>query len=344
MKIGFMLPAFGAMATNENMLTMAQLAEERGFESIWAPDHVIMPTKINYPISVQQIGPLYCRPQGRAPGAVYGAVVCGGLHPPGAVGVYRDCSAVPPSGGDRQDAGLVGCAVKWAGLIVGVGSGWLEEEFQALEVPFAKRWTRTDEHIQIWKELWTAEEPRFEGEYHRFTDVQCRPQPLQKPHPPITIGGRGRAGLRRVVSMADGWQVVSEHPDDVYSTEGDLAKDLQTLRQMCDEAGRDFSTIEITAVIIAGTAEGVLKDLPGWERLGVSRLILDFPSFASEPDEMAAILEKIAGEARDGSDLKEARMGTRVRPSAARACLKKKPSASWSIAMFGLWTVGNFKT
>ena len=66
---------------------------------------------------------------------------------------------------------------------------------------------------------------------------------------------------------------------------------------MCDEAGRDFSTIEITAVIIAGTTEGVLTDLPGWERLGVDRLILDFPSFVSEPDEMAAILEKIAAEA-----------------------------------------------
>ena len=296
MKIGFMLPAFGTMATHENMLAMAQLAEDRGFESIWAPDHVIMPTKIDTPYPYSKSGRYIADPKGAhlEPFTVLSFVAaCTRRVRLGftvIVAPYRH-----PVVTGKMLASLD--VLSNGRLIVGVGSGWLEEEFQALEVPFAKRWTRTDEHIQIWKELWTAEEPRFEGEYHRFTDVQCRPQPLQKPHPPITIGGRGRAGLRRVVSMADGWQVVSEHPDDVYSTEGDLAKDLQTLRQMCDEAGRDFSTIEITAVIIAGTAEGVLKDLPGWERLGVSRLILDFPSFVSDPGEMAAILEKIAAEA-----------------------------------------------
>ena len=127
--------------------------------------------------------------------------------------------------------------------------------------------------------------------------MRVGPGSFQKPHPPITIGGRGKASFKRVVSLGDGWQVVSEHPDDVYSTEGDLAKDLATLKQMSEEAGRDFQTIEITAVIIAGTAEGVLRDIAQYERIGVSRLILDFPSFVSDPQEMAAILEKVASEA-----------------------------------------------
>lgn len=293
MKIGFMLPAFGSMATRQNMLDMAQLAEARGFESVWVPDHVIMPTRIETPYPYSKSGRYIADPKGAH------------LEPFTVLSFVAACTRrvrlgftviVAPYRHPVVTAKMLASLDVLSGgrLIVGVGSGWLEEEFDALEVPFAKRWARTDEHIRIWKELWTAEEPRFKGDYHRFGDVQCRPQPLQKPHPPITIGGRGRASLRRVVRMADGWQVVSEHPDDVYSTEGDLARDLRTLERMCDEAGRDFATVEITAVIIAGTAEGVLDDVPGYERLGVSRLILDFPSFASGPDEMAATLEKIA--------------------------------------------------
>ena len=282
MKFGFMLPQFGVMATHETMLSMAQLAEEQGFESVWAADHVIMPTRISTPYPYSKSGEYITDPKGAhlEPFTILSFVAgCTRRIRLGftvIVAPYRN-----PIVTGKMMASLD--VLSNGRLIVGVGAGWLEEEFQALEVPFAKRWARTEEHIRIWKELWTAEEPQFDGQFYHFADVQCRPQPLQKPHPPITIG--------------DGWQVVSEHPDDVYSTEGDLAKDLASLKRMAEEAGRDFQTIEITAVIIAGTAEGVLRDIAQYERLGVSRLILDFPSFVSDPQEMAAILEKVASEA-----------------------------------------------
>ena len=296
MKFGFMLPQFGAMATHETMLSMAQLGEEQGFESVWAADHVIMPTRISTPYPYSKSGEYIADPKGAhlEPFTIL-SFVAGCTHRirlgfTVIVAPYRN-----PIVTGKMMASLD--VLSNGRLIAGVGAGWLEEEFQALEVPFTKRWARTEEHIRIWKELWTAEEPRFDGQFYHFSEVQCRPQPLQKPHPPITIGGRGKASLKRVVSLGDGWQVVAEHPDDVYSTEGDLAKDLATLKQMSEEAGRDFQTIEITAVIIAGTAEGVLRDIAQYERLGVSRLILDFPSFVSDPQEMATILEKVASEA-----------------------------------------------
>ena len=296
MKFGFMLPQFGAMATHENMLSMAQLAEEQGFESVWAADHVIMPTRISTPYPYSKSGEYIADPKGAH------------LEPFTMLSFVAGCTrrirlgftviVAPYRNPVVTGKMLASLDVLSNGrLVVGVGAGWLEEEFQALEVSFAKRWARTEEHIRIWKELWTAAEPQFDGQFYHFSEVQCRPQPLQKPHPPITIGGRGKASLKRVVSLGDGWQVVSEHPDDVYSTEGDLAKDLATLKQMSEKAGRDFQTIEITAVIIAGTAEGVLRDIAQYERIGVSRLILDFPSFVSDPQEMAAILEKVASEA-----------------------------------------------
>ena len=296
MKIGFMLPQFGTMATHETMRSMAQLAEECGFESVWAADHVIMPTQVSTPYPYSKSGAYVADPKGAhlEPFTMLSFVAaCTRRVRLGftvIVAPYRN-----PIVTGKMMASLD--VLSNGRLIAGVGAGWLEEEFVALEVPFAKRWARTEEHIRIWKELWTAEEPRFDGQFYHFSDVQCRPQPLQKPHPPITIGGRGKASLKRVVSLGDGWQVVSEHPDDVYSTEGDLAKDLTTLKHMADEAGRDFRTIEITAVIIAGTAEGVLRDIAQYEQLGVSRLLLDFPALSADPHVMATTLEKIASEA-----------------------------------------------
>jgi probable F420-dependent oxidoreductase len=296
MKIGFMLPVFGEMASSANVLAMAQLAEVKGFESIWVPDHVIMPVEVSSPYPYTKSAEYIADPKGAhlEPFTVLSFVAaCTTRVKLGftvIVAPYRN-----PIVTGKMMASMD--VLSNGRLIAGVGAGWLEEEFDALEVPFEKRWLRTEEHIRIWKELWTAEEPRFEGQFHRFSNVQCRPQPLQKPHPPITIGGNGKACFRRVVALADGWQVVSEGPEDVYSGDGSLRNSLRTLREMADEAGRDFESIEITAVVIAGTPEGVLADIPSYEALGVSRLILDFPSFVSDPNEMAATLEKIASEA-----------------------------------------------
>lgn len=296
MKIGFMLPQFGEMASHENMFSMARLAEDQGFESVWAADHVIMPTEINTPYPYSKSADYIADPKGNhlEPFTMLGFIAgCTERIRMGftvIVAPYRH-----PIVSGKMMASLD--VLSKGRLIAGVGAGWLREEFDALGVSFEKRWAQTEEHIRIWKELWTAEEPAFDGAYYEFSKVQCRPQPMQKPHPPITIGGNGMACFKRIVALADGWQVVSEGPGDVYATNGDLAKDLDTLKRVADDAGRDFDTIEITAVIIAGTPDGVLRDIPQYEALGVNRLILDFPSFVSDPNEMARMLEKVASEA-----------------------------------------------
>ena len=293
MKIGFMLPMFGQMATHENMYAMAQLAEERGFESVWAPDHVIMPTQITTSYPYSRTGDYIADPKGDH------------LEPFTSLSYIAGCTrrvrlgftviVAPYRNAIVSGKMLSSLDVLSNGrLIAGIGAGWLEEEFDALGVQFARRWAQTEEHIRIWKELWTAEEPQFDGEFYTFSNVQCRPQPIQKPHLPITIGGNGKACFKRVVALADGWQVVTQGPDDTFSTGGNLAQSMATLRQMAEEAGRDFKSIETTAVIIKGTAAEVLNDIEQYERLGVSRLILDFPSFVADPREMETILLEIA--------------------------------------------------
>ena len=296
MKIGFMLPVMGAMATRENMVGMAEMAEARGFESIWVPDHVIMPTRIESTYPYTKSGGFIADPKGDH------------LEPFTSLAFVAACTERVRLGFSVMVApyrhplvtGKMMAAIDVLSngrLDVGVGAGWLNEEFEALGVAPERKWVRTEEYIRIWKELWTAEEPEYDGEFHSFSHVQCRPQPMQKPHPPITIGGNGNACFQRVVALADGWQVVSEAPNDVYSLGGDLTTALAELHRVAESAGRDPHTIEVSAVIIAGTAEGVLRDLPQYERIGVTRLILDFPSFVSDIDEMIEILEKIAAEA-----------------------------------------------
>ena len=296
MKIGFMLPQFGAMATYQNMMDMAQLAEERDFESVWAADHVIMPTDVSTPYPYSKSAEYIADPKGNHLEPFTMLSFIAGCTQRGLMGFtvivapYRH-----PIVTGKMMASID--VLSQGRLIAGVGAGWLKEEFDALQVSWKKRWAQTEEHIRIWKELWTSDEPAFDGDYYKFKNVQCRPQPIQRPHPPITIGGNGMACFRQIVALADGWQVVSEAPDDVYATNGDLETNLNTLRKLSEESGRDFETIEITAVIIAGTAKGVLEDLPRYQQIGVDRLILDFPAFVSEPTQMSKMLETIASNA-----------------------------------------------
>src|SRR3990172_4969709 len=90
-------------------------------------------------------------------------------------------------------------------LIVGAAVGWLAEEFEALGIPFAERGARSDEALRVMRALLTETEPRFEGRFFRFASIKAEPKPLQKPHPPIWIGGSSAAAFRRAAEFGDAW-------------------------------------------------------------------------------------------------------------------------------------------
>jgi alkanesulfonate monooxygenase SsuD/methylene tetrahydromethanopterin reductase-like flavin-dependent oxidoreductase (luciferase family) len=111
-------------------------------------------------------------------------------------------------------------------------------------VEFRRRWPKTREYIAVMKELWTKPESSFKGEFISFPPVYCYPKPVQKPHPPIIIGagGIGASSLRALkdtAAMGDGWGPVRMGPEE-------LARELVTLKELCEKAGRDFNQIEIT--------------------------------------------------------------------------------------------------
>jgi probable F420-dependent oxidoreductase len=173
-------------------------------------------------------------------------------------------------------------------FIFGIGAGWLAEESEAMGVDFRRRWPITREYVAAMRQLWAEPEASFTGEFIKFPPVQCYPKPAQKPHPPIHVGagfgtGTPRA-LRDTVAMGDGWMPVAMTPEQ-------LAKQLTTLRKMCEEAGRDFSRIEISVTfpVIEGDPRPAIRH---YREAGCHRLILASPTLA--PGKAEGELEELA--------------------------------------------------
>ena len=129
-------------------------------------------------------------------------------------------------------------------FLFGIGAGGIPQESEVMGVDFRRRWPRTRECVAAMKALWTQREASFEGEFIKFAPVYCYPKPVQKPHPPIIIGAGGigpssMRALRDTAAMGDGWGPVQVGPEE-------LTRDLVTLRELCDQAGRDWRKIEIT--------------------------------------------------------------------------------------------------
>jgi probable F420-dependent oxidoreductase len=129
-------------------------------------------------------------------------------------------------------------------FLFGIGAGGIPQESEVMGVEYRRRWPKTREYIAAMKVLWGEHESRFAGEFVKFAPVFCYPKPVQKPHPPIIIGAGGigpssQRALRDTAAIGDGWGPVQVRP-------GELARDLATLKELCEKAGRDWRKIEIT--------------------------------------------------------------------------------------------------
>jgi probable F420-dependent oxidoreductase len=145
----------------------------------------------------------------------------------------------------------------------GVGASWLEEEWDAAELDFHTRGRRVDEALAVCTRLWTEEAVSHQGEFFSFDGVVFEPKPLQRPRPPILVGGESRAALRRAARLGDGWIGMSHDFDSG-------ARQIATLRGLLAEEGRDASGFQFC---LGGPVDSV-ADVDRWEALGVTRLIV----------------------------------------------------------------------
>ena len=146
-------------------------------------------------------------------------------------------------------------------MILGAGIGWWREEFEALGVPFEDRAARTVEALRLMREIWTRPRVTFEGRFWQVREAGgVRPQPVQRPHIPIWIGGHSDAALRRVVEVADGWHPLGLRPPVTLHPGGARRRAVRRLRELASAAGRDPAEIVVAfkgPVGVPGRRRGV---------------------------------------------------------------------------------------
>ena len=162
-------------------------------------------------------------------------------------------------------------------VLLGIGVGWMREEFEAIGTPFEDRGRRTDEYVAVLRELWGAERPSFQGEFIQFDGAYCRPQPANGTVP-IIVGGHSRPAARRAGRLGDGFFPARDAPGELIS----LA------RQTAEEHGRDPDALEITASLPAD-----LDDIPALAAAGVDRLLVPVTAMAGLPTAIASPREAL---------------------------------------------------
>jgi probable F420-dependent oxidoreductase len=153
-------------------------------------------------------------------------------------------------------------------LIVGAGAGWLKEEFEALGAPsFAARGAVTDEYLRAFQVLWTEDAPRFEGEHVKFADIVFAPKPVQKPHPPIWVGGESGPALRRVARLGNTWYPIGTNPTHPLDSLARYRAGLARLHKAAGDAGRDPARIGLAYRVASHGASLPMKAEDGERRL-----------------------------------------------------------------------------
>jgi probable F420-dependent oxidoreductase len=294
--VGFMLPQYGDLASRETLRYFGALAEELGYESVWSADHIIMPTEIKspYPYTEARKYPADPYADNLEPFVLLGYLA--GVTETVKLGFTV---LILPYRHPLETAKMIACLDVLSGgrVLLGVGVGWLAEEHEALGVAYRDRGKRADEILDIWKQLWAGGDVQFDGRYYQVHDVVCRPLPLQKPYPPITVGGHSKAAYARMLRHnAQGFQIVLNTAEDSYGLDSSLAKNIELMKRMAEQHGRDPETIEITGVFLTTTADRFLSEVDAYRRLGLSRFILDFPSFSPSVSAMEETLRTVANE------------------------------------------------
>ena len=191
-------------------------------------------------------------------------------------------------------------------LVVGIGAGWLAAEFDAVvATPFAARGAVTDEYLTAFRALWTEETPRGEGSWVAFDEIEFAPKPVQKPHPPIWVGGESGPAVRRAARLGDAWYPIGSKNKHLLDTLPRYRAGVERLRRFTAAAGRDPASVALTyrvkrygeAVpgtasdgerrLFSGSTSDIVSDLQALRALGVSAVDIDF----ERPDQEASIAE-----------------------------------------------------
>lgn len=293
MEFGFGLPVRGSMATAAGIKALVQRGEDLGFSYMSIPDHVVLPKSFDskYPYNKTGASPFggdgtfmeqltfmaHVAAVTKTARLVTSVMVVPHRKP---VHAAKTIATIDVLSGGR--------------VVIGCGAGWLKEEFEAVDAPpFEARGRATDEYLRAFKELWTADAPSFDGEFVKFSDIVFEPKPVQKPHPPLWIGGESPAALRRTAALGDGWFPIGSNPRFPLNTLTKYKAALDRLHALAGEAGRakddiglhfwanwqynaeSLRTEDGERHLLSGSAQEVVDDIKRLEDLGVRTVLFN---------------------------------------------------------------------
>jgi len=245
MQYGFGAPVSGALSRPDSLARIAADGEAMGYDYATISDHVVIPHDIEARYPYSDTGEFPGRSRGdRHEQLTAVAFVAGHTS---RLRLVTSVTVVPHRPAVLQAKMLATIDVLSKGrLTFGIGAGWMKEEFEALgAAPFSERGVVTDEYVMACRELWTKDDPSFEGKYVKFANVLFEPKPVQKPHPPIWVGGESGPALRRTARLGDGWYPIGTNPQHRLDSMKRFQAGVERLRRLVREAGRDPAKIDL---------------------------------------------------------------------------------------------------
>jgi probable F420-dependent oxidoreductase len=290
MQLGFNLPISGPTSTPRDMTRVALEGEAMGYDYLTLTDHVVLPDMSvpGYPYS--ESGEFMSNaPTTRHEQLTATAFIAAKTQ---RIRLVLAVMVVPHRPAVLAAKMLTTIDVLSEGrLVVGIGAGWLKAEFDAVvTTPFAERGAVTDEYLEAFRALWTDQHARYSGRYAQFSDLVFEPRPVQKPYPPIWVGGESGPSLRRAARFGDAWYPIGSNNKHLLDTLPRLAAGIARLRKLTADAGRDPASVGVVYRIkrygdvvapvasdgerrlFSGGVDDIVADLRGLRDLGVTAI------------------------------------------------------------------------
>jgi probable F420-dependent oxidoreductase len=255
-KLGVFLPISGR-AAGAVLMEAAREAEALGYDSVWAADRIVTPWRIDTPYPYSEERRFFVPPD--AP--FLEPLTCLAYLAGGTERVALGMSVMVLPYRHPLHAAKIAATIDQLSrgrLILGVGVGWMVEEFAALGAPFKERGAVADEQLRIIDQVWSEERPRFAGAHYRFDEIGFAPKPLQRPRIPIWVGGEGERAQRRAGAYGDAW-----FPYFVRITAEELRARFDNVRRAAATAGRDPARVRLTCCLPVELTDAPVAPEPG---------------------------------------------------------------------------------
>lgn len=272
MKLG-LIPVNIGMNDPDHMTGMAQLAEAAGFESVWTFEHVIVPLDYQSKYPYNSSGKMGAAPETNLVDPLIALTAIAAVTKTIRLGTgVNILSQTNPLLFAKQTASLD--FMSGGRFMLGVGIGWLQEEFIAMGTPFEKRGARFDDYVAAMRKVWSGDVVEHQSEFLNWSGFKSYPLPKQNPLPVIMGGNKGKI-LERIARFGNGWFVPGSDP-------AELIKQLSQLRAECARWGREFQEIEITCM---WPGAGGIEALEVLAKAGVHRAVVPLMALGTNPME-----------------------------------------------------------